>query len=315
MKTKCGKWIVAVGFVFLILLFTACSKNETAGAGEAEIQITDAPTDDASIKSVFVTVTAIRVDGMAVSGFAKQTIDLKAYQDGNIKSLGTTNLTSGVHGQLTFVLDADTDADGNSPGSYVQTTDNTKYKLGSGSVAITVAKAWNIAANVKSTLVADFDLRKSVQWSSDNAVRYMFVSDGSLQAAVRVVDKMNAGTLSGTYTEQNSTNADKVIVYVYKKGTFNAGTETQAQGVDAIYFKNAVSSAEVKGLVSKYYTLAYLEEGDYELHFAAYAKDSTTGRFILQNMLSAQLSVNGSIADFVTVSSKATLTVASSVNL
>src|SRR5882724_2855334 len=120
MKTKMRKWSSVV-FVLLTSLFAACSKDEPAGVGQTEIQVTDAPSDDASIQSVFVTVTEVRVDGKAISGFAKQTIDLKAYQEGSVKSLGTTAVSAGAHSQLTFVLDVDHDVNGNSPGCYVQT--------------------------------------------------------------------------------------------------------------------------------------------------------------------------------------------------
>lgn len=315
MKTKMLKWS-SVAFVFLIGLLPSCSKDEPAGVGTAEIQITDAPSDDASVKSVFVTVTEVRVDGKAMPGFAKQTIDLKAYQEGNVKSLGTTQLSSGVHNQVTFVLDVDRDADGNAPGCYVQTADNTKYKLGAaGNIEVTITKAWNVAANATSTIVADFDIRKAIRWSADNAIRYAFVNSSNLQASIRVVDKMNSGTLNGTYAEQNSSNADKIIVYAYKKGTFNASTETQAQGDDAVYFKNAVSSAEVRGITSQYYKISFLEGGEYELHFAAYSQDSNTGKFTFQSMLTAQTKVNGSVADFITVSANATVTISSVINL
>ncbi|HTH55830.1 MAG TPA: DUF4382 domain-containing protein [Cyclobacteriaceae bacterium] len=314
MKMKIGKWR-SLAFVFLIGL-AACHKDEPAGVGTAEIQMTDAPSDDASIKSVFVTVTAVRVDGKAISGFNTQTIDLKAYQEGNVTSLGTTQLASGTHGQITFVLDVDHDANGNTPGCYVQTVDNAKYKLGAaGNIEVTVAKTWNLTANATTTIVADFDVRKSIRWSADNTIRYAFVNADNLNASVRVVDKAKAGMVSGTYAEQNSSNADKIIVYAYKKGTFNAATETQAQGDDAIYFKNAVSSAEVKGTVSQTFKIAYLEDGDYEFHFAAYSKDAATSRFTFQNLLNAQVKVNGSVADFVTVSGTATVSISSLINL
>lgn len=316
MKTKTLKWNVVVALVLFISLFTACTKDEPAGVGEAEIQITDAPSDDASIKNVFVTVTEIRVDGHAISGFTKQTIDLKAYQSGSVKSLGITQLSSGTHGQITFVFDTDHDANGNEPGCYVQTNDNAKFKLAtSGNVEVTISKAWNVAANSKSTIIADFDLRKAIKASSDQAVRYTFSSSATLMASIRVVEKSNTGTLNGTYAEQSSSNSDKVIVYAYKKGTFDANTETQAQGDDAVYFKNAVSSAEVVGTVTKNYTLAFIEQGEYELHFASYTFDSNSGHYNLHSMLTAQLSVNGSVADFIFVNANATISVSSTINL
>src|ERR1041385_4675387 len=143
MKTKMRKWSSVV-FVGLMCMLAACSKDEPAGVGQAEIQVTDAPSDDESVQGVFVTITEVRVDGKAISGFEKQTIDLKAYQEGNVKSLGTASLSSGVHSQLTFVLDVDHDVNGNAPGCYVQTIDNAKYKLGtSGTMEIAISKMWN----------------------------------------------------------------------------------------------------------------------------------------------------------------------------
>lgn len=315
MKTKMRKWSSVV-FIGLTFMLAACSKDEPAGVGQAEIQVTDAPSDDESIQGVFVTITEVRVDGKAISGFEKQTIDLKAYQQGNVKSLGTTSLSSGTHSQITFVLDVDHDANGNVPGCYVQTIDNSKFKLGtSGTIEIAVNKAWNVAANSSATIIADFDIRKAITWSTDSNVKYAFVSTPGLQASVRVVDKMKAGTLNGTYSEQTSSNADKVIVYAYAKGTFNASNEMQAQGEDGIYFKNAISSAEVKGIGSMYYKLAFLESGDYELHFASYTRDTNTGRLTLNGMLSAQTTVNGSAANFIHVDGQATVSVSSMINL
>jgi hypothetical protein len=315
MKMKIGMWS-SLALTFLIWLLAACHKDEPAGVGSAEIQMTDAPSDDASVKSVFVTVTEVQVDGKAISGFTKQTIDLKAYQNGNVQSLGTTQLTSGTHSQITFVLDVDHDASGNAPGCFVQTVDGTKYKLGTaGNINVVASSAWNVAANATTTVVADFDLRKSIRWSTDATIKYAFVNMDNLNASIRVVDRMKAGMVNGTYSEQNSTNADKIIVYAYKKGTFNATTETQAQGDDAIYFKNAVTSAEVKGVASQTFTLAFLESGDYELHFASYSQDTSTGRYTFQTMLSSQTKVNGSVMDFVTVSANATVSISTLVNL
>jgi len=315
MKTNYVRGTKAILFGCAMFMLPACDSNKPMGTGQAEFQITDAPSDDASIKSVFVTVTDIKVDGKSVSGFTKQTIDLKAYQEGNTKVLGTGTVDAKAYSTVLLVLDADADAAGASPGCYVLTTDNTKYKLKSmGTVNLTVNKAWSVAANAKSTIVMDFDLRKSIRQMTDATIRYNFVSDASLQTAVRLVSQDNAGTISGSYTEQTSSNADKVIVYAYKKGSYTATTETQAQGDDAIFFKNAISSTEVKpGLSGNTYKLAFLEAGDYELHYAGYKKDATTNQFTFQAMLKAQTSAGGTVGDFVTIQKGATLTISSTI--
>src|SRR5688572_27253765 len=93
---------------------SACSDNEPMGKGDVDFEITDAPCDDASVKGVFVTIAEVRIDGKPIPGFTKQTIDLKAYQEGNTKLLvGAKQLDAKSYNNLTLVLDANTDASGN----------------------------------------------------------------------------------------------------------------------------------------------------------------------------------------------------------
>jgi len=316
MKTNYVSWTRTILFGSVMFMLPSCDRsNEPMGKGEAEFQITDAPSDDAAIKGVFVTVTDIKVDGKSISGFTKQTIDLKAYQEGTTKLLGTAQLDAKAYSNITLVLDTDADATANSPGCYVLTTDNAKFKLrSSGTVNVMASKGWSVPANGKSTIILDFDLRKSIRKMDDAAIRYNFVSDDNLQSSVRLVSQDNAGTINGSYAEQTSSNADKVIVYVYKKGTFSATTEAQAQGDDAIFFKNAVASTEVKlGLSGNSYKLAFLEAGDYELHFAGYKKDVATSRFTFQTMLKSETSTGGSVGDFVTIQKGITLSISSTI--
>ena len=250
MERRRFKWIAPLLFSASLFTFFACSDDDkVSGKGDVDFEVTDAPSDDASIRSVMVTVAEVKVNGETLSGFSKQTIDLKAYQEGNTKLLGTSELASKTYNNLTLVLDLDTDANGDSPGCYVLTEDNAKYKLKSsttGQLNVAVNDAWTVASDVKNRVVIDFELRKSIRYSDDPSVRYSFVSDNNLSAAVRAVSKEKSGTIKGSYEEESGVNADKIIVYAYKKGTFNASAETEPQTADNIYFKNAVASAEVK---------------------------------------------------------------------
>lgn len=316
MKTNYVSWTRTILFGSVMFMLPACDRsNEPMGKGEAEFQITDAPSDDASIKGVFVTVADIKVDGKSIAGFSKQTIDLKAYQEGTTKLLGTAQLDAKAYNNITLVLDADADAAATGPGCYVLTTDDAKFKLKSaGMINVTVNKGWSVPANSKSTIILDFDLRKSIRKMDDVAIRYNFVSDDNLQSSVRLVSQDNAGTINGSYTEQTSSNADKVIVYAYQKGTFNATMEAQAQGDDAIFFKNAVASTEVKlGLAGNSYKLAFLEAGDYELHFAGYTKDVATNRFTFQTMLKSETSSGGTVGEFITIQKGITVSISSTI--
>jgi uncharacterized protein DUF4382 len=319
MRKKSLSWIKAIFFGCAMTMFAACDEsNEPIGEGDVEFEITDAPVDDASIKSVVVTVAEVKVDGQSISGFTKQTIDLKAYQDGNTKLLGTSHMAARSYSKVTLVLDLDTDANGNAPGCYAMTQDNMKYKLKSttsGKTDVSINQSWRATKNATTKIVMDFDLRKSIRYSDDPAIRYSFVSDDNLQAAVRLVAKEKSGTIKGSYQESSSVDADKIIVYAYKKGTFNATTETEAQGADGIQFKNAVASAQVKeGLTGKFFTIAYLPEGEYELHFAAYSKNATTGRVAFEAMLKSENNVNGSVANIIKVQASSSITISSTIN-
>jgi hypothetical protein len=318
MKKRGLNWIKAALFGFAAIGFIACNDDAgPRGKGEVEFDITDAPSDDANIKSVMVTVAEVKVNGQAISGFTKQTIDLKAYQEGNTKLLGAATMDAKTYNNLTLVLDLDTDANGNSPGCYVLTKDEVKFKLKSttsGKFDLALGQSWKVSDNAKTKVVMDFDLRKSIRYSDDPSIRYSFVSDNNLKAAVRVIVRENSGTIKGSFEDESNSNAEKIVVYAYQKGAFNATTETQEQGVDKIMFQNAVASAEIKGsLTGQTYTLAFLEEGEYELHFVAYSKNSTTGRYAFAARLQSESSASGSIGNIITVKTGASVNISSSV--
>ncbi|MEQ9413559.1 MAG: hypothetical protein RIF39_06995, partial [Cyclobacteriaceae bacterium] len=183
------------------------------------------------------------------------------------------------------------------------TTDDTKYELTgttAGTTEIVLNKSLDVAANTSNTIVMDFDLRKAIQRSSNSAVKYQFVSSNELKLAVRAIIKSNAGEIKGTYQESFATNADKVIVYAYHKGEFNQSAETTPDG-NGRMFKNAVTSTVVKGGLTDSYELHFLEEGEYEIAFAAYNKNDVTNQYELNTMLDAEVRINGSIANFITV--------------
>ncbi len=301
-----------------VTMFTACNESdEPMGQGTVEFQITDAPIDDANVKSVVVTVADVKVDGQSISGFTKQTIDLKAYQDGNTKLLGSQLMDAKSYSKMVLVLDLDADAQGNVPGCYVLTSDMTKYKLKSnttGKAEVAVNQSWSAVKNTTTKVIMDFDLRKSIRYSDDAIVKYSFVSDDNLNASVRAIAKERSGSIKGSYSNDSQSNPEKIIVFAYKKGTFNASTETQAQGSDGIQFKNAVTSAEVKeSLSGNVFTLSYLPEGDYELVFAAYSKNATSGRMSFEALLKSETNVDGAISNVFNVKANASINIAASI--
>lgn len=268
------------------LFFTACDKDDNpggGGTGQLNLEITDGPTDDPNVKAVFVTVAEVRVNGETFSGFSgKKTINLLAYQQGNVAVLGLGDIDAGSYQNITLVLDTQTDQNGSAPGCYVQTLDNVKHELSTtATLALTTTKNFVVETGAKTNLVIDFDLRKAIQYPSSGTVdKYDFVATADLEAALRLVVKSEAGNLSGTC--QNAIiNTDKIVAYAYKKGTFNRAVEITSQ--NGIAFKNAVASTVVNS--NGEFKIAFLESGDYEIHFAAYKDLNSDDKLDFQGTL------------------------------
>lgn len=252
------------------LFFIACNKDNDPNDNKSQLnlEITDGPTEDPNVKAVFITVAEAKVDGQTFSGFSgKKTIDLLAYQQGNVAALGLGDIDAGTYQNITLVLDAQTDASGTAQGCYVQTFDNVKHPLSSiATHEITAAQTFVVGSGAKTNLVLDFDLRKAVQYQvGGNSDHYDFVGSADLQTALRLVIKNETGSLNGT-CQNGIVNADKVVAYMYKKGTFNRAIEIQSN--NGVSFKNAVASTAL-GSTGEF-KVAFLKSGDYEIHFAAY---------------------------------------------
>lgn len=281
-------------FIAPAILFTACSEDEDNGTiggeakGTVEFQMTDAPADDANIKSAFVTVSEIRVDGQTWDGLnGKTTIDLLAYQNGNVEAMGLGELDAGTYSNVTLVLDYETDENGNTPGCFVETTDGVRHDLKASSNSSSQINLngdnFQVAENSTTKVVMDFDVRKAITYEENNANdEYNFVTDGEMNAAVRFVTRTETGTIRGNVDQGLNTSA-KVVAFAYKKGEYDRDKEIQGQGSSQVRFKNAVSSAAVDA--NGNFTLAFLEEGDYEVHFAAYDDDDNDGKFELEGTL------------------------------
>ena len=185
------KDFVKLSLVFFLTfgLFVSCTDENTDDdsntlKGTARFELTDAPIDDANVKGAFVTVTAVKVDGEVISGFnGKQTIDLLAYQQGNTQALGLAELEAGTYSDVSLVLDYETDANGDQPGCYILTTDDTRQKLeassGSSGELNLNSGSFTVEENSTTDIVIDFDVRKAV--ASDGAGLYRFDSQSELE--------------------------------------------------------------------------------------------------------------------------------------
>lgn len=310
MNTK--KIILLVNAIILsiTLIFTQCTNDSESESGQLNVKLTDAPSDDANIKGVFVTVAEVKVDGETVEGFNKQTIDLTSYQKGSAKLLVSDNVNVGSYDEISLVLDNQEEEAGNSPGCYVLTEDNSKHNLsasGNATSEITLDQDFEVMSNAATDMIIDFDLRKAIKYvnESDGSSDYAFVTDSELESALRIAIESETGNIEGKITE-NIDAGDRVVVYAYEKGTFDEETETTGQGSSKVMFANAVTSSEVD--LNNNYVLNYLKNGTYELHVASYDEDEK-GKLAFSSMLEANSLTDGIVANSVEVEAFAEVTV------
>ena len=250
--------------------------DSSSPQGSLSVGVTDAPIDQADVSAVFVTIAEVKVDGKTFSGFkGPKTVNLLALQNGNTLALGKSDVAVGSYSTLTLVLDTEKDETQTAPGCFITKTDGTKQELeisGNGKTEIDLKpKNFTISENGNTEIVMDFDLRKSIKAKNND---FAFVSSGELKSAVRAENKANTGTIKGQIENYSSVKSD-VVVYVYKKGSFNANQEINGQGSSDIKFANAITSAKVDG--SGNFTLSYLPAGDYEIHCEKPDKSATFG--------------------------------------
>ncbi|WP_372974934.1 DUF4382 domain-containing protein [Muriicola sp.] len=273
-----------------VFLTQSCSKddNEVDMSGETyntTFKITDAPIDNANVEGVFVTLADVRVDGKSLEGFSRTTVNLAALVNGQTETLGNLDLAARSYSNLELVLDYDTDAQGNAPGCYVALANGAKDKLTAQSDRISVSDAFEVFAKTTNEVVLDFDLRKTIREEQGTVEsNFEFVSMSELSAGIRTVNEESTGRISGVANDSQNT-SDRIVVYAYEKGTFNAETETRGQGESNVTFKNAVTSSVVNAN-SGSYTLSFLEEGEYELIFASYNRDGDA--FFFNALLEAE---------------------------
>ncbi|MGB7394403.1 MAG: DUF4382 domain-containing protein [Pricia sp.] len=278
-------------FLMSLLTMTSCSKNDEddsttmeAEAYNTSFKITDAPVDHANVEAVFVTISDVKVDGTSLEGFSKTTIELSALVDGKTETLGNLDLEAGSYSSIELELDYATDAAGNAPGCYVATVDGEKDKIEASASSIDVGDTFEVFAEASNEVVIDFDLRKTIKEEQGSFPSdFEFVSMSELSAGIRALNEKSTGMIEGS--ADDSGDFEKIVVYAYKKGSFDAEAETKGKGESNVTFANAVTSSAVAS-ADGFYSLNFLSEGDYELVFASYTKDGD--QFFFNALLEAE---------------------------
>ena len=275
-----------MGLLATMFVMTSCSKdddsveNPNSSGNATAVYITDAPVDNAQVEAVFVTVSGVKINGKAVEGFSKTTLEISSLTNGQTELLGQLDLEEGVTNDITLVL-SETNASGTAPGNYVLLEGGTKEEI-AGAMEINVHDSAEILSDLENQVVLDFDLRKSLKAENGH---YSLVSEANLENNIRAVNTMNAGTLKGQVENSVETNGEVVVAYAYKKGEFSNSEEDSNN--DGIRFSNAASSAVVADS-SGNFEIYFLEEGDYELHFASFSDNDADGELEFEGMVAAE---------------------------
>ncbi|HZJ36549.1 MAG TPA: DUF4382 domain-containing protein [Gillisia sp.] len=276
-----GLVVVCLGLVY------SCSKDdqgapENPEAYNTKVSITDAPIDNANVQAAFITISEVNINGKSIEGFQKTTVNISSLQNGNSELLGNLDLESGTTSEITLVLDNESDASGDAPGNYILTVDGEKKALVTTSGIIEITDNLDIQAVENNEIVLDFDLRKAIV-EDESTGDYKFVSETELGNSIRAVNSLETGIISGTVSNMNSSDAETMVVFVYKKGTY---TEAEAGSENNGGFSNAVSSSSVSKADGDF-ELHFIEEGEYELHFASFSDTNSNGSLEFEGMLDA----------------------------
>ena len=281
-KTLIAALIVTTGFVL-----TSCddNDNEMSGTGSASFEATDAAVDAENISGVYLSVDELQV---IANGKVKNTItfeepetfDLMAYQNGQTKFLGQTDLDAGSYDEVRLILNSTSQA-------WDEFTDNTTKQISvpSGSTSgYKIFGDFEVLANGLSEIVLDVDLRKALVKEGNG--------DFKLRPTARLVSKANAGSIQGKVDMDDMQDADKVVVYAYLEGTYNEAEQNEpAEG--RTRFEGSINSAVATATGN--FTLAFMPEGKYELIVAKYKENQLNNEVEFESSTKVEVEINGSV--------------------
>ena len=268
---------IILSFTLMTLISGCGGGGDTAAAtttsysskGVLSLSMTDAPPQLGSdVTEVNIAVIGIEYNyegnWTTADDFEPQTFNLLDLQNGKSLHLGDMVLPAGHYSEIRFKLAAPTKesevksnpdcnitfADGTSEPLFVPSGGQSGYK-GKGE--------FDITANAKIAVTADFDVHKSIVVKGNGTY--------SLKPVIRLVVTELSGMINGTVVDvaDYNTTSDSLVVYTYKSGTYDVSEEDND-------FVNSVSAGDVN-MSDGNFTLSFLGEGNYSLITALYVGD------------------------------------------
>ena len=264
------KWLIPIQtlltIVALIAIGCARAPSElTEETGVLLLHLSDSPIDADNVAGVFITITEIQYEQngewLTFEDFdGPQIHDLLELSGESSALLDELELPAGQYSQIRFVLDipeegTDPPAD---PGCYILFADESIKPLfitTGGSSSFEAIGQFEIYANGRSDITADFEVRNAVYLTGDGQnQRYIF------NPTIRLVVTHQSGNIGGMIT--NGSSYTDVIIYVYDAGTWDDSEDDDPEDQE-FRFPNAVTS--VKMDEEGNYILALLPTGTYDL--------------------------------------------------
>ncbi len=266
-----------VVFTMFSILIVGCggggsSSNDT---GVMSLSITDAPPklgEDVTEVNIAVIGIEYHHDSNWVNAddFVPQTFNLLELQNGNSLHLGDMILPAGYYTELRFILAApEKEADVKSnPDCNITFEDGTSVPLfvpSGGQSGYKAKGAFDITTDAKIEIMADFDVQKSIVVAG-NSGKYL------LKPVIRLIVTELSGDINGTVVDvEEYIHPKSLVVYAYDDtDTYEEGDEKEDE--NGIRFLNAISSSDIN-MSTGSFTLAFLEEGIYDLMIAQYTAD------------------------------------------
>ncbi|SNT16976.1 protein of unknown function [Ekhidna lutea] len=290
-----------LGIALLTSLF-ACGdgSSEVSSNGKASVAVTDATVDAENVNSVNLSVSEVRAtadgESRTIATFnSPKTFNLMAYQNGETYFLGEGDVEAGTYSDVRFILSGASD-------SYVEMKDGSRKDLiieNATTTGYQINGTFDVAANSTTNLVADIDLRKALVTQAQNSSETSF----KLRSTARVVVEDATGEIKGS-VEGQANSSERLVVYAYKKGSFSA-SEEDAPAEGRTRYEGSINSAVVAEDGS--YTLAFMEEGDYEIIVASYSNTDDDEDLEFQGRVESELLIDGSLFNTLSVTSNTTV--------
>jgi hypothetical protein len=274
--TQCGIVLLAAGIVPLASCGGSATTDET---GLLSLSVSDGPIHDA--KKVCITFDEIEFkhgDGapFVVELDPAEKVNLLDFQGNNAAPLlFNEELPAGNYQWLRLGIDAvmgsnggggDTggdDCDGNA--SYIVMNDETVYNLyvpSGAETGLKLVSGFTVPVNGSADFTVEFDLAKSVTEPPG------LQPDVTLKPAIRLVNNVEAGTLTGQISEELATaEACEASVYVFDDGVTPNGIEDGVDDPEDPVATALLEELDNAGLTEYHYTVGFLLAGDYEVAF------------------------------------------------